>query len=93
VLRRIFGPKRDEIVGGWRKLHNQELCNLYTSPNVLVIRMIKSRRTKWPRYVADIREKRNMYRTLVENPEEKRLLGLPNCRWEDYIRMGLRETG
>jgi hypothetical protein len=69
VLRKIFGPKRDEVTGGWRKLHNEELHNLYSSPNI--IRMIKSRRMRWARYVALMREKRNADRILVGKPEEK----------------------
>jgi hypothetical protein len=67
VLRRIFGPKRDEVVGGWRKLHGEELHNLYCSPSI--IRIIKSRRMRWARYVARLEEKRNAYRILVGKPE------------------------
>jgi hypothetical protein len=83
VLRRIFGPKRDEITGGWRKLHNEELHNLYSSPD---IRMIKTRRMRWAGRVARMREKRNPYRILVGNPEGKRPLGRPRRRWVDNIK-------
>jgi hypothetical protein len=71
VLRRIFEPKRD-----WRKLHNEDLHNLYSSPNI--IRIIKSRRMRWAGHEARVREKRNAYRILVGKPEGKRLLGRPN---------------
>jgi hypothetical protein len=73
VLRRISGPKRDEVTGGWRKLHNEELHNLYSSPSI--IRMIKSRRMRWEGHVARMGENRNAYRILVGKPEEKRPLG------------------
>jgi hypothetical protein len=69
VLRRIFGPKRDEVTGDWRKLHNEELHNLYSSPNI--IRMIKLRRTRWAGHIARMGEKRNAYRILVGKPEGK----------------------
>jgi hypothetical protein len=78
VLRRIFGLKRDEVTGNWRKLHNEELHDLYSSPNI--IRMIKSRRMKRAGYVARMREKRNAYRRLVGKPEGKRPLGRPRRR-------------
>jgi hypothetical protein len=71
VLRRIFGLKRDELTGDWRKLHNEELHNLYSAPN----RMINSRRMRWIGHVARMGEKRNAYRILVGNPEGKRSLG------------------
>jgi hypothetical protein len=70
VLRRIFGPKRDVVTGGWRKLHNEELHNLYRSPSI--IRIIKSRRMRWAGQVARMGEKRNVYRLLVRKPEGKR---------------------
>jgi hypothetical protein len=79
VLRRIFGPKRDEVTGGWRKLHNEELRNLYSSPSP-IIRMMKSRRMRYPEHVARIGEKRNAYRTLVGKPEGRRILGRPRRR-------------
>jgi hypothetical protein len=69
VLRRIFGTKRVEVTGGWRKLHNEELHNLYSSPSI--IRMIRSRRMRWAGHVARMREKRHAYRILVGVPEEK----------------------
>jgi hypothetical protein len=75
VLRRIFGPKRDAVTGGWRKLHNEELHNLYSSPSK--IRIIKSRRMRWAGHVARMGEKRNVYRLLVGKPEGKRPLGRP----------------
>jgi hypothetical protein len=70
VLKRIFGPKRDEVTGGWRKLHNEELCDLYSSSSI--IRIIKSRRLRWAGHVARMGEKRNAYRLLVGKPEGKR---------------------
>jgi hypothetical protein len=88
VLRRICGPKRDEVTGDWRKMRNEELHNLYSSPDI--IRMIKSRRMRWAVHVARIGEKRNAYRILVEKPEGKRPLGRPRRRWVDNIKMDLR---
>jgi hypothetical protein len=79
VLRRIFGPKRDEVTGEWRKLHNEELHDLYSSPSI--VRIIKSRRMRLAGHVAQMREKRNAYRLLVGKPERKRLLGRPRRRW------------
>jgi hypothetical protein len=73
VLRRIFGPKRDGVTGGWRKLHNEEFHNLYSSPSL--IRIIKSGKMRWMGHVARIGEKRNVYRLLVGKPEGKRPLG------------------
>jgi hypothetical protein len=78
VLWRIFGPKRDEVAEDWRKPHNEELHNLYSSPNI--IRMIKSRRMGWAEYVARMRATKNAYRILVGKPEGKRTLGRPRCR-------------
>jgi hypothetical protein len=78
VLRRIFGPKRDEVTGGWRKLHNEELHNLYSSPNI--IRMIKSKRMRLAGHVAHIGEKRNAYRILVGKPEGNTPFGTCRCR-------------
>jgi hypothetical protein len=91
VLRRIFGPKRDEVIGEWRKLHNEELHNLYSSPHI--IRQIKSRRMRWAGHVACIGEERKLYKVLVGKAEGKRPLGRPKHRWEDVNRMDLRETG
>jgi hypothetical protein len=88
VLRRTFGPKRDEVTRDWRKLHNEGLHNLYSSPNI--IRMIKSRRMTWAGHVARMREKRNAYRILVGKPEGKRPLGRPRRRWVDNIKRDLR---
>jgi hypothetical protein len=87
VLSRIFGPKRNGVTGGWRKLHNEEPHNLYSSPSI--IRIIKSRRMRWVRQVARMGEKRNMYRLLVGKPEGKRPLGRPRRRWIDNIKMDL----
>jgi hypothetical protein len=91
VLRRIFGPKRDEVTGGWIKLHNEELRDLYSSPSI--IRIIKSRSTRWAGHVARMGEKRNAYRLLVGKPEGKRPLGRPRRRWVDNIEMDLLEIG
>jgi hypothetical protein len=89
VLRGIFGPKRDEAIGGWRKVHNEELHNLYCSPSI--IRMIKSRRMRWEEHVARLGEKRNAYRILVGKPEGKRPLGRPRRTWKNNIRIDLIE--
>jgi hypothetical protein len=87
VLRRIFGPKRDEVTGEWKKLHKEELRDLYSSPSI--IRIIKSRRTRWAGHVARMGEKRNAYRLLVGKPQGKRPLGRYRRRWVDNIRMDL----
>jgi hypothetical protein len=89
VMRRIFGPKREEVTGEWRKLHNEELHNLYSSPDI--IKQVTSRRMKWAGHVARIGEERELYKVLVGKPEGKRPLGRPRHRWEDGIRMDLRE--
>jgi hypothetical protein len=92
VLRRIFGPKRDEVTGEWRKLHNEELHNWYSSPDI--IRQVKSRRMRWAGYVARMGEERKVYyKVLVGKPEGRRPLGRPRRRWEDGVRMDLREIG
>jgi hypothetical protein len=91
VLRRIFGPKRDEVTGEWRKLHNEELHDLYSSPSI--IRIIKTRRIRWVGHVVRMGEKRNMYRLLVGKPEGRRPQGRPRYRWLDNIRMDLVEVG
>jgi hypothetical protein len=85
VLRRIFGPKRDEVTGKWRKLHNKELCYLYSSPSI--IRIIKLRRMRWTGHVARMGEKRNAYRLLVGKPEGKRQLRRARHRWVDNIKL------
>jgi hypothetical protein len=90
VLRRIFGPKRDEIRGGWRKLQNKKLHNVYFSPDI--IRSIKSRRMRWEGRVARMRENINAYRVLVGRPARGRPLGRLMLRWEDNIKMVLREV-
>jgi hypothetical protein len=91
VLRRIFGPKRDEVTGGRRKLHNEELHGLYSSPSI--VKMIKSRIMRWAGHVARMGEVRGAYNILVGRPEGKRPLGTPRRRWEDNIKMDLREIG
>jgi hypothetical protein len=91
VLRRIFGPKRDEVTGEWRKLHNQELQDLYSSPSI--IRIVTARRMRWSGHVARMGERRNAYRLLVGKPEGRRPLGRPRCRWLDNIRMDIVEMG
>ena len=91
MLRRIFGPKRDEVTGEWRKLHNEELNDLYCSPNV--VRVIKSRRMRWAEHVARIGEGRCVYMVLVGKPGGKRPLGSTRRRWEDNNKMDLQEVG
>jgi hypothetical protein len=91
VLRRIFGPKRGEVTGEWRKLHNEELRDLYCSPSI--IRIIKFRRMRWAWHLERMGEKRNVYRLLVGKPERKRPLGRQRCRRMDNIRMDLGEVG
>jgi len=84
-------PKRDEVTGEWRKLHNEELNVLYCSPNI--VRVIKSRRMRWAGHVARMGERRGVYRVLVWKPEVKRPLGRTRRRWEDNIKMDLQEVG
>jgi hypothetical protein len=90
IMLKIFGPKREED-GSWRKLHNDELHSLYSSPDI--IRVIKLRRMKWAGHVAHMGERRDVYRVLVGRPEGKRPLGRPRRRCEDNIKMNLREIG
>jgi hypothetical protein len=91
VLRRIFGPKRDEVTGGWRKLHKKELQGLYSSPSI--VRVIKARRMRWEGHVARMGEVKGAYNILVGRPEGRTPLGRPRRRWEDNIKMDLREIG
>ena len=91
VLRKIFGRRRDEVKGEWRRLHNEELNDLYSSPNF--VRVIKSRRMRWAGHVALMGEEKVVYRILVGKPEGRRPLGIPRRRWADNIRTDLREVG
>jgi hypothetical protein len=91
VLRRIFWPKRDEVAGEWKRLLNEELNDLYSSPNKIWV--IKSRRMRWARHVARMGERRVAYWILVGRPEERSPLGRPRRRWEDNIKMYLQEVG
>jgi hypothetical protein len=89
VLRRIFGPKRDEVTGGWRKLHNEELRGLHSSPST--IRVIKARRIRWAGHVARMGEMKGAYNILVVKPEGRRALERPRRRWEDNIKLDHRK--
>ena len=91
VLRRIFGPWRDEVTVEWRRMHNEELNDLYCSPNI--VRVIKSRIMRWARKVARMGKERGVYRVLAGKLEGKRPLGRPRRRWVDNIRMDLQEVG
>jgi hypothetical protein len=86
-----FGPKRDEVTGEWRKLHNEELNDLYSLPNIM--RAVKSRRMRWAGHVARMGEGRGVHRVLVGKPERKRPLGRPRRRWDDNIKMDFQEVG
>ena len=90
-LRRIYGPRRDEVTGDWRRLHKEELKGLYSSPNIM--RVMKSRRMRWAGHVACMGEERGAYRVLVGKPEGKRPLGRSRHRWVDNIRTDLQEVG
>jgi len=91
VLRRIFGPKNDEVTGEWGKLHNEELNDMYSSPNIF--RMIKSKRMRWAVHVAHLGERRGVCRILMEKPEGKRPLGRHRRRWEGNVKLDLQEVG
>ena len=91
VLRRVLGPKRDEVTGEWRKLHNGELSDLHSLPNI--VRMVKSRRMRWAGHVARMEDGRGVQRVLLGKPAGKRPLGRPRYRWEDNINMDLQEVG
>ena len=91
VLMRVFGTKRDEITREWKKLHNKELSDLYSLPNI--VRVVKSRRMRWAGHVARMGEGRGVHRVLVGKPEEKTPLGRPRRRWEYNIKMDLQEVG
>jgi len=90
VLRRIIETRRDEVTGEWRRLHNEELNNLYSSPNIVGV--IKSRKMRWAGHVARMGEERGLYRVLLGKPEGKRPTGRPRRRWVDNIRMDLQEV-
>jgi len=90
-LRRVFGPKRDEVTGEWRKLHNEELSDLYSLPSI--VRVVKSRRMRWAGHVVRMGEGRDVHRVLVGKPEGRRPLGRPRRRWKDNIKMDLQEVG
>jgi hypothetical protein len=91
VLRRIFGPRRDEVTGNWRRLHNEEPNDLYCSPNI--VWMIKWRRMRWAGHVARMGEERGVYSELMRKKEGKRPLGRPRRRWVDNIRMDPQDAG
>jgi hypothetical protein len=91
VLRRIFGPKRDEVTGEWRRLHNKNNYALYSSPNIMQV--IRSRRLRWAGHVAHMGEKRGACRALMGQPEGRKPLGKHRCRWGDSIKLDLRDVG
>jgi hypothetical protein len=91
VLRRIFGPKRGEVTGEWRTLHNEEFHDLYSSP--IIVRVRKFRRMEWAGHVSKIEKERSMYRVLVVKYDGKRPMGRPRRRWEDHIKMDLEVVG
>ena len=91
LLRRVFGPKRDEATGVWRKLRNEKLSDLYSLPNIVWV--VKSRRMRWARHVVRMAEGRGVHRVLVGKPEGKRPLRRPRRRWEDNIKMDIQEVG
>jgi hypothetical protein len=87
----VFGPKREEVTGEWRKLHNEELNDLYSLPNIVGV--VKSKRMRWAGYVVRMGEERGVHWVLVGKPEGKRTLGRPRRRWEDNIKMDVQEGG
>ena len=91
VLRRIFGPKREEVTGEWRKLHNEELSDLYCSPHI--VQVLKSRGMRWEGACSTYGEGRGVYRSFLGKPEGKRPLGRPRRRWGNNIKMDLQEVG
>jgi hypothetical protein len=91
VLRRVFGRKRDEMTGEWKKLHNEELNDLYSLPNI--VRVVKSRRMRWAEHVTRMGEDRGVHRLLVGKPEGKTPLGRPRRRWEYNINLDLKDVG
>ena len=91
VLRRVFGPKRDDVTGEWRKIHNEELSDLCSLPNIVWV--VKSRRMRWAGHVARMGQGRGVHRVLVGKPEGKRPLERPRRRWEDNIKMDFQEVG
>jgi hypothetical protein len=91
VLRRIFGPKRDGVTGEWRRLHNEELNDLYSSPNIIWV--IKSIKMRWAGHVARMGDRRGAYRDLVGTSDRKRPFGIPRRRWEENIQMDFQEVG
>jgi hypothetical protein len=91
VLRRIFGPKKDEVTGDWRKPHNEELHGLYSSPSI--VRLIKATRMRWAGHMARMGEVTGAYNILVGRPEGRTPLGRPRRKWEDNIKMDIREIG
>ena len=91
ILLLLFESTRDKVTGQWRRLHNEELNDLYSSPNI--VQVIKSKRMRWAGHVARMGEERGVYRVFVGKPEGKRPLGRPRRRWVDNIRMDLQEVG
>ena len=91
VLRRLFGRKRDKVTGEWRKLHNEEISDLYSLPNI--VRVVKLRRMRWAVHVARMGEGRGVHRVLVGKPEGKRPSGRPIHRWDYNIKMDVEEVG
>ena len=90
-LGKIFGPRRDTVTRKWRRLHNKELYALYSSPNIFQV--IKSKRMRWVKHVAQMGDRTGTYRALVKRPKARRQLRRPKCRWEDNIKMDLQEVG